>query len=132
MMEQQAAHRLARGVHVRPPHVAAACSARWPASAPAAGHEDVLAAVGAEGPRVNVVVVGAGINGIGAARRLSGEGESVVVLERLPEVGGVWTGFANETSRSQNHEPAYRLGPTPGEEDCKSCSRSTLFARLLS
>jgi cation diffusion facilitator CzcD-associated flavoprotein CzcO len=61
---------------------------------------------------VDVVIVGGGINGVGTARRLSDEGLRVVVLERQEELGGIWNEFANETSRSQNHEPAYRLGPS--------------------
>ena len=67
--------------------------------------------------RFGVVVVGAGVNGLGTARRLAEEGLQVVVIERLGEIGGIWTQFANDTSRSQNHEPAYRLGKRPGAED---------------
>ncbi|GLY02792.1 NAD(P)/FAD-dependent oxidoreductase [Actinoplanes sp. NBRC 101535] len=39
---------------------------------------------------VDVVVVGAGLAGIGAAIALAGRGESFVVLERATEVGGTW------------------------------------------
>jgi hypothetical protein len=71
----------------------------------------------ADAAAVDVVVVGAGVNGIGTARRLAAEGLAVTVLERQGEVGGIWSEFANDTSRSQNHEPAYRLGPSVGSED---------------
>ena len=60
-----------------------------------------------------VIIVGGGLNGIGAARRLRAEGLGVVVLERQAEIGGIWTEFANDSSRSQNHEAAYRLNGTP-------------------
>ena len=39
---------------------------------------------------VDVVVVGAGFAGLGAALELAGRGESFVVLERAGEVGGTW------------------------------------------
>lgn len=39
---------------------------------------------------VDVVVIGAGIAGIGAAIELAARGESFVVLERASEVGGTW------------------------------------------
>ena len=66
---------------------------------------------------VDVVIVGAGVNGVGTARRLAEEGLDVAVLERQAEVGGIWSEFANDSSRSQNHEPAYRLGASVGVED---------------
>eukprot|EP01046_Picozoa_sp_COSAG06_P076905 COSAG06_NODE_24772_length_653_cov_0.812274_1_plen_47_part_10 len=47
---------------------------------------------------MDVVVVGAGVNGIGTARRLAAEGLAVTVLERQGEVGGIWSEFANDTS----------------------------------
>jgi len=46
---------------------------------------------GAAGPvTVDVVVVGAGFAGLGAALELAGRAESFVVLERAAEVGGTW------------------------------------------
>lgn len=39
---------------------------------------------------VRVAVVGAGFAGIAMARRLAGSGESFVVLERRPGIGGTW------------------------------------------
>lgn len=40
--------------------------------------------------RVHVAVVGAGFAGIAMARRLAAAGESFVVLERRPGIGGTW------------------------------------------
>ncbi len=44
----------------------------------------------------DIVIVGAGAAGIGAARRLSGHGYSTVIIEQLPRTGGrAWTYATN-------------------------------------
>jgi len=65
----------------------------------------------------DVVIVGAGVYGLGAARRLADEDLRVEVLERQADVGGIWLSCGNRSSRVQNHEAAYRLGYKPASED---------------
>jgi hypothetical protein len=60
-------------------------------------------------PRVDVAIVGAGITGLYAANRLKEAGLSFCVLEKSDAVGGIWSRFANRTSRVNSSEGAYRL-----------------------
>jgi hypothetical protein len=67
---------------------------------------------GSTGPlpdMVDVVIVGAGIIGLYAANRLMQEGLSFCVLEKADQVGGIWSSYANATSRVNSSECAYRL-----------------------
>lgn len=59
--------------------------------------------------QVDVAIVGAGITGLYAADRLRKAGLSVCVLEKGDAVGGIWTRYANHTSRVNSSECAYRL-----------------------
>mmetsp|Transcript_45037 Transcript_45037/g.106989 ORF Transcript_45037/g.106989 Transcript_45037/m.106989 type:complete len:948 (+) Transcript_45037:80-2923(+) len=73
---------------------------------------------------IDVVVVGAGVAGIGNANVHREHGKSVVVLDKYPAIGGIWKFYANKFSRVNSSEPAYRLfeqsvkGPTarPNED----------------
>ncbi len=63
---------------------------------------------GGSGPALRIVVVGAGIAGLGAARRLVDAGASVVVLEARDRIGGrIWTdrslGSASDLGASWIH-----------------------------
>lgn len=61
---------------------AVGAGAAWPGSAPASGPS---------GPQADVIVIGAGISGLVAARNIVAAGRSVVVLEARDRVGGrVW------------------------------------------
>ncbi|MFD4354067.1 SDR family NAD(P)-dependent oxidoreductase [Nocardia sp. NPDC058518] len=54
-----------------------------------------------------VLVVGAGVGGIGFARRLEKLGVAAMVMERRDHVGGVWSTLANTYSKLQIDSPAY-------------------------
>jgi hypothetical protein len=58
---------------------------------------------------VDVVIVGGGITGLYAANRLQQSGISFCVLEKREILGGIWSLFANATSRVNTSECAYRL-----------------------
>lgn len=60
-------------------------------------------------PKVDVAIVGAGIVGLYAAKRLRDEGLSVCVVERRDRVGGIWSQYANTTSQVNTSEGAYRI-----------------------
>ena len=42
---------------------------------------------------VDVIIIGAGISGIGAARELAGTGRTVRILEARENMGGTWDLF---------------------------------------
>lgn len=54
-----------------------------------------------------VVVVGAGLLGLMAAKRLVDEGIPVAVLEQRALVGGIWSMYANSTSQVNSSEGGY-------------------------
>jgi len=54
-----------------------------------------------------VVVVGAGILGLIAAKRLTDEGFDVAILEQRLMVGGIWSMYANSTSQVNSSEGGY-------------------------
>jgi len=58
---------------------------------------------------VDVVVVGAGVTGLYAARRLKEKGLTCCVLDERDMVGGIWSRYANRTSQVNSSEGAYRL-----------------------
>ncbi|WP_225447209.1 KR domain-containing protein [Streptacidiphilus sp. PB12-B1b] len=58
-------------------------------------------------PRLPVLVIGAGLGGIGFARRLEKLSVPALVLEKRDRVGGVWSSLANADSRVQIDSPAY-------------------------
>jgi cation diffusion facilitator CzcD-associated flavoprotein CzcO/NAD(P)-dependent dehydrogenase (short-subunit alcohol dehydrogenase family) len=57
--------------------------------------------------RLPVLVIGAGLGGIGFARRLESLGISVMIMEKRDCVGGVWSSLANADSKVQIDSPAY-------------------------
>jgi hypothetical protein len=59
--------------------------------------------------RVDVAIVGAGITGLYAADRLAKAGISFCILEKSDRSGGIWTHYANRTSRVNSSEGGYRL-----------------------
>ena len=56
-----------------------------------------------------VVVVGGGVVGLMAAKKLLDAGIDVCVVEKEQHVGGIWTTFANETSQVNSSEGSYRI-----------------------
>ncbi|MGW8186177.1 MAG: FAD-dependent oxidoreductase, partial [Desulfobacterales bacterium] len=59
--------------------------------------------------KIDVAVVGGGITGLYAANRLMEAGISCCLLEKRDLVGGIWSMYANRTSRVNSSECAYRL-----------------------
>ena len=59
--------------------------------------------------RVDVVIVGGGITGLYAASRFQQSGISFCILEKRDRIGGIWSMYANTTSRVNTSEAAYRL-----------------------
>ena len=57
----------------------------------------------------DVAIVGAGVTGLYAANRLMERGISFCILEKRGKVGGIWSKYANATSRVNTSEGAYRL-----------------------
>mmetsp|Transcript_16962 Transcript_16962/g.48431 ORF Transcript_16962/g.48431 Transcript_16962/m.48431 type:complete len:927 (-) Transcript_16962:60-2840(-) len=58
---------------------------------------------------VDVLIVGAGIAGIMGAKVAAETGKSVVVVDRYRTIGGIWMFYANNFSRVNSSEPAYRI-----------------------
>jgi hypothetical protein len=58
---------------------------------------------------VDVVIIGGGVIGLYAAERLRQEGISFCVFEKRDRIGGIWSAYANTTSRVNTSEGAYRL-----------------------
>lgn len=58
---------------------------------------------------VDVMIVGAGMTGLYAAKILKEKNLSVCVVEKRGEIGGIWSLYANSTSQVNSSEPAYRL-----------------------
>ena len=59
--------------------------------------------------KIDVAIVGAGITGLYAANRLKEAGIGFCVVEKSNRVGGIWSVYANRTSRVNSSECAYRL-----------------------
>jgi hypothetical protein len=59
--------------------------------------------------RVDVLIVGAGITGLYAANKLKEKGLSVCLAEKGDCVGGIWSQYANASSKVNTSEAAYRL-----------------------
>jgi hypothetical protein len=59
--------------------------------------------------KVDVAIVGAGVTGLYAANRLMEAGISFCIFEKSDVVGGIWSTYANRTSRVNSSESAYRL-----------------------
>jgi hypothetical protein len=59
--------------------------------------------------RVDVLVVGAGVTGLSAAHTLKEKGLSVCVAEKSDSIGGIWSLYANASSKVNTSEAAYRL-----------------------
>ncbi len=60
-------------------------------------------------PSADVIIVGAGITGLYAANRLKESGISCSILDQREKVGGIWSRYANTTSRVNSSEGSYRL-----------------------
>ena len=59
--------------------------------------------------QVDVVIVGGGITGLHAAGRFRQNGITFCILEKRDRIGGIWSMYANTTSRVNTSEAAYRL-----------------------
>lgn len=59
--------------------------------------------------KTDVVIVGAGIIGLYAANRLKQKGISFCIFDKREKIGGIWSMYANTTSRVNTSEGAYRL-----------------------
>jgi 5-methyltetrahydropteroyltriglutamate--homocysteine methyltransferase len=57
----------------------------------------------------DVVVVGGGVVGLLAAKKLLDAGIDVCLVEKEWHVGGIWTTFANDTSQVNSSEGSYRI-----------------------
>jgi cation diffusion facilitator CzcD-associated flavoprotein CzcO len=57
----------------------------------------------------DVAIVGAGVTGLYAANKLMEAGISFGIFEKSDMVGGIWSMYANRTSRVNSSECAYRL-----------------------
>lgn len=57
----------------------------------------------------DVVIVGAGVIGLYAADRLKQSGIAFSIFDKREKVGGIWSMYANTTSRVNTSEGAYRL-----------------------
>ncbi len=68
-----------------------------------------IGSLGSLPARVDVAVVGAGITGLYAAKRLREAGISASILEKRDKVAGIWSMYANQTSQVNSSECAYRL-----------------------
>lgn len=58
---------------------------------------------------VDVMIIGAGMTGLYAAKILKEKNLSVCIVEKRNEIGGIWSKYANATSQVNSSEPAYRL-----------------------
>ncbi len=63
--------------------------------------------------KVDVAVIGAGVTGLYAANRLMEAGIPFCILEKRDTAGGIWSMYANRSSRVNTSEPAYRLIEKP-------------------
>lgn len=68
-----------------------------------------IGSLGSLPSRVDVAIVGAGITGLYAARRLQEAGITACILEKRDRIGGIWSIYANNTSQVNSSECAYRL-----------------------
>ncbi|MGB5424540.1 MAG: FAD-dependent oxidoreductase [Desulfobacterales bacterium] len=68
--------------------------------------------------KIDVAIVGAGITGLYAASRLMEAGISFCILEKRDIVGGIWSMYANSTSRVNSSECAYRLIEKKNRSNC--------------
>jgi cation diffusion facilitator CzcD-associated flavoprotein CzcO len=59
--------------------------------------------------KVDVAIIGAGVTGLYTANRLMEAGISFCIFEKSGLVGGIWSTYANRTSRVNSSECAYRL-----------------------
>jgi len=88
--------------------------------------DDILPDFGpTDGPipeEIDCIIVGAGIAGITQAKALVETGRSVLVVDRYRTIGGIWMFYANNFSRVNSSEPAYRIvnqegpGSRPNED----------------
>ncbi len=71
--------------------------------------------------RLPVLVIGAGIGGIGFAKQLEKAGIPVVVMDENSRLGGVWHSLANASSKLQIDSPAYDFDSTsmPAQDETR-------------
>ncbi len=58
---------------------------------------------------VDVIIVGAGVTGLYAAKRLLKNNISFCLVEKRDSVGGIWSQYANSTSQVNTSEAGYRM-----------------------
>ena len=58
---------------------------------------------------VDVIIVGAGVTGLYAAKRLQESNISFCVVDKRDKIGGIWSLYANSTSQVNTSEGAYRI-----------------------
>lgn len=58
---------------------------------------------------IDVFIIGAGVTGLYAAERLRKDNVSFCVVDKRGKVGGIWSMYANTTSRVNSSEASYRL-----------------------
>ncbi len=68
-----------------------------------------IASAGSPPAAADVAIVGAGVTGLYAANRLRERGISFCIFDKRDKVGGIWSTYANATSRVNTSEGAYRL-----------------------
>ena len=61
----------------------------------------------------DIVVIGAGINGLYVTNKLINKGYKVCLLEKDNKIGGVWNTYANFTSQVNSSEESYRFIDEP-------------------
>jgi 5-methyltetrahydropteroyltriglutamate--homocysteine methyltransferase len=62
----------------------------------------------------DVIIVGAGLTGLSAARTLQKDGVNVAVFEKQSHIGGIWHTYANDTSQVNSSEASYRVSRAKG------------------
>jgi dimethylaniline monooxygenase (N-oxide forming) len=82
--------------------------------------------------RVRIAIVGAGIAGLASARVLVAAGHDVVVLDRTPDVGGVWSVTRRYPGlKTQNSKRAYGFASWPMPRDYPDVPDGALMQAYL-
>lgn len=80
-----------------------------------------------EAHTVDVIVVGAGISGIGAARELAGTAHTVSILEARDTLGGTWDLFRYPGIRSDSDMATFGYRSRPWTEDRSLATGDTIL-----